>query len=211
MFEENERAIHAIGSALRALPPTKIVLLSSIGAHRESGTGAIMKLHAMEKAFADLPFVMSIRAAWFMENIAGLIAVARTTGILPSMLAPLDRAVPMIATTDIGQQVAASLQSNWSGHNIIELEGPDQYTPGDLAAALSVALSRTVVAQVLPPREWQAAYQSWGLTPRSGEAMAEMVEGFNSGWIGFEKGAGETLKAKTTLTSLISSIVSQPS
>ena len=117
----------------------------------------------------------------------------------------------MIATKDIGQQVAASLQSSWSGHNIIELEGPHQYTPHDLAAALSLALSRKVVAQVLPSREWQAAYQSWGLTPRSGEAMAEMVEGFNSGWIGFEKGANETLKAKTTLTSLISSIVSQPS
>jgi hypothetical protein len=62
-------------------------------------TGAIGKLHLMEQAFADLPALTSIRAAWFMEHYAGLIASARATGALPSMLAPLDRAFPWSPST----------------------------------------------------------------------------------------------------------------
>jgi NAD(P)H dehydrogenase (quinone) len=50
-----------------------------------------MKLHDTEVAFADLPSVTSIRAGWFMENFAGLVSAVRDTGVLPSMLARLDR------------------------------------------------------------------------------------------------------------------------
>ena len=62
MFAENAKALTALGRALRAVSSTKVALLSSIGAHRQHGTGAIMKLHDMEVAFADLPSVTSIRA-----------------------------------------------------------------------------------------------------------------------------------------------------
>jgi uncharacterized protein YbjT (DUF2867 family) len=60
----------------------------------------------MEQVFADLAGVVSIRAGWFMENYAGLIPYARQTGVLPSMLARLDHAHPMVATQDIGTLVA---------------------------------------------------------------------------------------------------------
>jgi NAD(P)H dehydrogenase (quinone) len=71
MFTENAKALTALGQALRAVSSSKVVLLSSIGAQRQHGTGAIMKLHDMEMAFADLPSVTSLRAGWFMENFAG--------------------------------------------------------------------------------------------------------------------------------------------
>jgi hypothetical protein len=68
--------------------------------------GAILKLHHMEQAFGELAGVISVRAGWFMENYAGLVPHVRSTGVLSSMLAPLDRAHPMVATQDIGQVVA---------------------------------------------------------------------------------------------------------
>ena len=151
MFAENAKALTALSQALNAHRQTKVVLLSSIGAHRPRGTGAIMKLHDMELAFAGLPSVTSVRAGWFMENFAGMISHVRETGMLPSMLAPLDRAVPMVATADIGTTVADILRQHWSGRRVIELEGPRRYAPHDVAAAFSTVLQRPVEAQVLPP------------------------------------------------------------
>jgi NAD(P)H dehydrogenase (quinone) len=207
MFAENAKALTALGRALRAISSTKVALLSSIGAHRPHGTGAIMKLHDMEAAFADLPSVTSIRAGWFMENFAGLVSPVRDTGVLPSMLAPLDREVPMIATVDIGRTVAKVLQENWSGQRAIELEGPRRYAPNDVAAAFAAVLDRDVEAKVLPPTEWLSTCLSWGLTHRSAAAMAEMLNGFNTGWIAYEKGETETTHCATPLEAVLSELI----
>jgi NAD(P)H dehydrogenase (quinone) len=207
MFAENAKALSALRQALCAVSSTKVVLLSSIGAQRPQGTGAIMKLHAMEVAFADLPCVTSIRAGWFMENFAGLVALARETGVLPSMLAPLDREVPMIAAVDIGRTVAEVLQKDWSGQRVIELEGPRRYTPNDVAAAFAGALDRDVEAKVLPATEWHATYLSWGLTPRSAAAMTEMLHGFNTEWISYEKDEAETTHRATPLEAVLSELI----
>jgi NAD(P)H dehydrogenase (quinone) len=207
MFAENAKALTALGRALRANSSTKVALLSSIGAHRQHGTGAIMKLHDTEVALADLPSVTSIRAGWFMENFAGLVSSVRDTGVLPSLLAPLDREVPMIATVDIGRTVADVLQKEWSGQRVIELEGPRRYTPNDVAATFSAVLDRDVEAKVLPSTEWYSTYLSWGLTPRSAAAMAEMLNGFNTGWIAYEKGEAETRHCATPLDAVLAELI----
>jgi NAD(P)H dehydrogenase (quinone) len=209
MFAENAAALEALSRALRHVSPTKVVLLSSIGAQHSQGTGAILKLHAMEKAFANLPSVTSIRAGWFMENFAGLIKHAQTTGVLPSMLDPLDRKVPMVATADIATVVADTLRSDWTGQRIIELEGPSRYSPYDVAAALASVLGRPVEAQALHPSQWNATYRSWGLTPRSAEAMGEMLEGFNSGWIAYEGAEAQTVHGSTRLETVFRGLVQQ--
>ncbi len=203
MFAENAKALAALGQALEGLPETKIVLLSSIGAHRAHGAGAIMKLHDMEVAFASLPAVTSVRAGWFMENFAGMLPHIRETGVLPSMLAPLDRAVPMVATVDVGRAVADILRQDWSGQRVIELEGPRRYAPHDVATAFAAALGRSVTAQALPPSEWGAVYLSWGLTPPSAQAMAEMLNGFNTGWISYEGSEADTIHGATPLEAVL--------
>ncbi len=48
----------------------------------------------------DLPIAF-IRAAWFMENAAWDVASARQ-GVIQSFLQPLDHAIRMVATVDIG-------------------------------------------------------------------------------------------------------------
>jgi uncharacterized protein YbjT (DUF2867 family) len=207
MFAENTKALTALGRALRAVSATNVALLSSIGAHRQHGTGAIMKLHDMEVAFADLPTVTSIRAGWFMENYAGLVSRVCDTGVLPSMLAPLDREVPMIATVDIGRTVAEVLQKEWSGQRVIELEGPRRYAANDVAAAFAGVLGRDVKATELPWAEWRDLYLSWELTPRSAIAMAEMLNGFNTGWIAYEKGEAETAHCATPLEAVLSELI----
>jgi NAD(P)H dehydrogenase (quinone) len=100
---ENRRMLAALTTSLQAAGVPKVVYLSSVGAQHDHGLGAIGKLHELEQAFGQLPIpTAAIRAAWFMENVQGMIGPARHSGLVPSLLSPPDRAIPMVATTDIG-------------------------------------------------------------------------------------------------------------
>jgi len=207
MFTENLRDLASLKDAITAAEVPKIVLLSSIGAHLKEGTGPILKLRAMEQLFFDLPIsCASIRAAWFMENFAGLIESTRNSGFLPSFLSPLDRAIPMVATRDIGKLAARLLQEKWKGVRIVELEGPRRYSPNDVAGAFEAVLGRKVVAQPVDRNEWPSIYQGWGFTPKSANATAEMVDGFNRGWIVFEEGEAEHSSGETSLEEVLGSL-----
>ncbi len=178
LFSENTRDLASLKHAVMTSGVRKVVFLSSIGAERDTGTGAIFKLHEMEETFSSLPIsTAAIRASWFMENFHGLIPSARETGVLWSLLDPLDLRVPMIATKDIGTLAADLLQQTWSGHRVIELAAEPALSPLDVASAFSKVFGREISPTVVPRDQWIATYQSWGLTPRSSEAMAEMIEG----------------------------------
>jgi uncharacterized protein YbjT (DUF2867 family) len=65
----------------------------------------------MERALRDLPMpVAFLRPSWFMENAAWDVAPAKNRGVIPSFLPPLDKAVPMVATADVGRVAAQLLQ-----------------------------------------------------------------------------------------------------
>jgi NAD(P)H dehydrogenase (quinone) len=89
---------------------------------------------------------------------------------------------------------------------VIELEGPRRYAPHDVATAFAAVLGRDVEAKVLPSTEWRATYLSWGLTPRTAAAMAEMLNGFNTGWIAYEKGDADTTHSAMPLETVLSKL-----
>jgi len=198
---ENQRMLAALTTALRAAGTPQVVYLSSVGAQHSHGLGAIGKLHDMEQAFGQLPMpTAAIRAAWFMENFQGLIAPARRSGQVPSLLSPPGRAIPMVATADIGQLAARTLRETWAGPRVLELGGPCAYSPHDVTTALSYLLNQPLQTTIIPPAQHAATYQSWGMTPPAATLMAEMIAGFNNGWIAFagpetgaEPHAGPTL------------------
>jgi NAD(P)H dehydrogenase (quinone) len=201
-LEDNHRAITAIIEAAHESGLPKLVLLSSIGAHLDSDTGAILKLHHAEQQLFKLGIpVASIRAAWFMENFRGLLAPARQ-GFLPSMLAPLDHPFAMVATDDIGKLAASLLTADWPGKRILELEGPRRYSPHDVAQAFSDVLGTPVQAQSVPHQQWSAIFESHGMTPNAAAEMVAMIDGFNSGWIRFE-GNAEHVTGSTDLRQVV--------
>lgn len=209
MFADNTRDLASLKHAIVASGVRKIVFLSSIGAEQEAGTGAILKLHEMEETFSSLPIsTVAIRAGWFMENFDGLIPSARETGVLWSFLDPLDLRVPMIATKDIGTHAADLLQQTWQGHRTVELAAEPLLSMADVAESFSNVFGREVRASVVPRDQWIATYQSWGLTARSSEAVVEMIEGFNSHWIGFGRTGVERIVAKTTLEQVLQETLS---
>lgn len=211
MFAENRATLSALIRAVRAGKPPKVVLLSSVGAHLPRGTGAILKVHDVEQEFFQLPIpVASIRAAWFMENFAGLVPLVRDTGTMPSALDPLDRAIPMVATSDVGRVAAETLLQSWTGRRIIELEGPRQYAPNDVAAAFGSVLGRAVKPVVLPRTQWIPTYMSLGFSPGSAAAVAEMLDGVNSGWIDFERKGAEHVIGRIPIEDVLRAVTHEP-
>jgi NAD(P)H dehydrogenase (quinone) len=148
--------------------------------------------------------VCLLRAAWFMENAAWDVDAARS-GTLPSFLQPLDHPIPMVATADIGRTAAGLLREHWTGTRVVELEGPRRYSANDIAAGFAAALGHDVTAQPVPRETWEALFRSQGMQhplPR-----ARMVDGFNEGWIDFERSGTEHRIAPTELAEVLKGLV----
>ena len=195
----NREAIGALRAGILAAGVPYVVYLSSIGAQHDHGLGAIASKHELEAAFLQMPIPsVAIRAGWFMENYKGQIAAARAAGTLPSMLDPLDLAVPMIATEDIGAVAARLLARGPHGPNVVEL-AEHAYSSNDVARVMSAIAGRSVEAVVIPREERPEVYRSWGLSQRGAELMSDMIDGFNSTWITFEGGSAEPAHGTTSL------------
>ncbi|CAA9555075.1 MAG: hypothetical protein AVDCRST_MAG86-143 [uncultured Truepera sp.] len=195
-FPEAKALNASLLEALRRSPP-RLVVLSSVGSEQSSGLGNITQTHLLEEALGDLPFPIAfVRAGAFLENNLHALERAAATGWFDSFLQPADRPFPMIATTDIGHEVARLLIAGWSGKKIVELGSP--VSPNDLARAMGETLGREVKARPIPREAWTATLTGMGLPGDKIGNWAEMQDGFNSGWIDF--GVPGTQPVAGTLT-----------
>src|SRR3984893_2569491 len=200
LFAAHNIAIENLCAAVTAVDVPQLVLLSSIGAQHSSGLGAIKKNRDLEQALSALSVpTVALRAGWFMENYRGQMRAARESGILPSMLDPLDLPVPMVATEDVGQIAADVLQREPNGKYVVEVAHLSAYSTNDVARSMTAILGRPVTAVIIPRDERVGVYRSWGLSDGSAHAMSAMIDGFNSGWIAFEGGAVERAYTLTPL------------
>jgi NAD(P)H dehydrogenase (quinone) len=209
-FPETKRTLAAIYEALAKARTKKAVYLSSIGSEQKSGTGLITQTHMLEAMLGDLPMQhVFLRAGWFMENFAGDVASARSEGKIYSHLQPLDRRVPMVATVDIGKAGAEVLCQDWDGTRRIEVAGPQDYSPLDVAQGFADALGREVEAVAVPRGEWIKSFVAQGMPRDLTGPLAEMVEGFNSGLIHFGAPDTENYVGATELCTVLKSLAGQ--
>src|SRR5271156_916736 len=211
-FPETRKILAAYDAALAMALPKKAVYLSSIGAERTSGLGLITNSHLLEQTLGDLPIPHAfLRAGWFMENHAWDVTTAQSEGKIFSNLYPLDRKFSLVATADIGKAGADVLRREWTGTRYIEVAGPEQYSPNDIARALSSALGRTIEAVAVPREKWTEFFIGQGMPEGRTEPRAEMVDAFNSGWIHFGVPGTEHITGTTSLTSVIAKFVTNGS
>jgi uncharacterized protein YbjT (DUF2867 family) len=204
-FREARAIADTLREAIDAARPSGVVYLSTIGA-QASQPNLLTQHTIIERVLGDLPVPITfLRPAWFMENSSWDVAAAASSGVIPSFLQPLDRAVPMVGTADIGRVAAELLRETWSGYRVVELEGPRRVTPNEIAATFARLLSRPVKVEVVPRETWEALFISQGMknpTPR-----IQMLDGFNEGWIEFESGEAGSLKGKVELETVLRMLI----
>lgn len=205
-FNEARRVIAAAREALEVARPSKVVSLSTIGAQALQPN--LLQQHQLqEKSLGTLPLPITfLRAAWFMENATWDVAAARTTGVIPSFLYPLDKPVPMVATEDIGRVAAELLQETWQGRRVVELEGA-RLSPNDIAAAFGRVLECEVRMEAVPRATWEALFKSQGM--KNPVPRAQMLDGFNEGWIDFEGDASSTRKGTVSLDTVLQTLIAR--
>ncbi len=181
-FKEARGVIANYVEALTRASPPRVVALSSMGANRTSGLGMITALSLLEQRFRDLTLSIAyVRAGGFFENFLYGLHVAQG-GTLPVYYNPTDRKSTMVATNDIGAEVAALLTGPaWSGHRAIELGS--MVSADEVATQLGEVLKVDVNAFAVPRAGWPAAFEQLGV-PKGQTGPAEaMYDAVNSGWM----------------------------
>jgi NAD(P)H dehydrogenase (quinone) len=206
-FAEAGAVISAVRDALAKTRPARTVCLSTVGAQARQ-PNLLNQLAMMERELGtlDLPIAF-IRAAWFMENAIWDVPSARE-GTIQSFLQPLDHAIPMVATADIGAMAARLLQERWVGRRVVELQGPAPVSPNELAAVFGRQLGRSVRAHVVPRAEWEALFRTQGM--RNPAPRIQMLDGFNQGWLSFEDGEDvEAVTGTATLETVVRGLLAR--
>jgi NAD(P)H dehydrogenase (quinone) len=204
-FPEARAIAAALRAALDAARPGRVVYLSTIGAQAIQQN--LLTQHTLiERALRESPLPITfLRPGWFMENSSWDVAPAIESGVSPSFLQPLDKPFPMVATADIGRVAAELLRETWNGHRVVELEGPHRITPNEIGATFARLLGHPVRMEVVLRETWEPLFKSQGMknpTPR-----IRMLDGFNEGWIEFEKGEAGSRKGTVALETVLRSLI----
>ncbi len=203
---EQQRTMDQAAEAVKASGIPHVVFLSSVGAHLPDGTGPIRAVRYGEQKLGSVAKNLTIlRPCSFMENWAPVLGAAKGQGVLPTFLAPAVK-IPMISTKDIGRVAAERLMAGGKGRQVVELAGPEEYSPADVAAALGQILGRTVSAQAAPLSAVVPTLKSFGFSDEAAALFEEMYTAFSRGAIGYEH-PDSLVRGRVTLAEALRAMV----
>ncbi len=181
-----ERISDAIADAVKAAGVNHVVVLSSVGADKPSGTGPVVGLHNLEQKLnrIDNLNVLFLRAGYFMENTLPQIGVIRKMGSLAGPLRP-DLKVPMIPTRDIGKAAAdALLKRNFHWKETRELLGQRDLDYVEAASIIGKAIGKPSLSYVqAPDDQLRPALMQMGMSANMADLLLEMTGAMNAGYM----------------------------
>ncbi|MBI3808024.1 MAG: NAD(P)H-binding protein [Nitrospirae bacterium] len=192
--------------AVRKSSVLHVVFLSSIGGHIAEGTGPIRAVRYGEQVLGRAVKNLTIlRPPYFMENWAPVLGAVKGQGLLPTFIAPMAK-IPMIATDDIGRIAAEQLIAGGHGRKVVEMAGPEEYSPDQVAAALGQILGKPVTAQHAPLSAVIPTFKSFGFSDEAAKLFEEMYTSFSTGAIGYEHPAS-LVRGNVTLAEALRGMV----
>lgn len=172
---EERRSLASILAALADSGLEMIVAESTYGAQPGVRLGDLGVLYEMEQALAAQPIPATIiRAAYYMSNWDAALSTAREHGQVMALYPPGFK-LPMVAPRDIGLLAARLLTEPKEHSGLYCVEGPERYSPADVAAAFATALGKPVNAVETPRGQWRDALRSMGFSEPAAESFANMT------------------------------------
>jgi uncharacterized protein YbjT (DUF2867 family) len=181
---EQRRLGTAIAAALEQAEVKYAVVLSSVGADKESGTGPVAGLHEFEGMLDRITGlnVLNLRAGYFMENTLGQAGAIHAMG---KAVGPLrgDLKLPMIASRDIGNRAAELLLAlDFKGKQTHELLGQRDINMNEVASIIGRAIDKPDLTYAqLPGEQVQPVLVQTGMSSNVASLIAEMAAALNSG------------------------------
>ncbi len=162
-----------------------MIFLSSQGAQNIENTGVVAGVGRQEIRLNQLPEdvnVLSVRAAYFMENLFNQIGVIKSMGIIGS---PVKSSIKMgmIATQDIAAFVAARLTAlDFKGKQVADLLGDRHYDHNEIASIVGQAIGKPDLAYVeFSYEDNKNALLQYGISESMADAFNGMYVGINEG------------------------------
>ena len=174
-----KKMIDAIVQSIGGTDVKHVVFVSSQGAQHADGTGPVVLLHDAEQELRTLKTpVTFLRPCYFMENWAPALPDAKE-GLLNTFL-PAEMKWPQVATHDVGQTAAHLLLEHPKQHRVVELSGPEDACPDDVARVLSKLLETEVEPLVEPLDQAAEAFKGMGFSPEMAAMYQHLYEGIAS-------------------------------
>ncbi|MET0391421.1 MAG: NmrA family NAD(P)-binding protein [Polyangiales bacterium] len=169
------QGVRALLSALEGSRLQKVVAASTYGAQPGAAIGDLGVLYELEQGLIRQPIPAAIvRGAYYMSNWDMALDTARESGEVHSLL-PADFELPMVAPADIAHVAARLLTAPIEVTGIHAVEGPEHYSPNDVAAAFAAELGKPVKVVAIPRDQWVSALQNMGFSATSAQSMAAMT------------------------------------
>lgn len=201
----HDRMIEGITAAVAAANLPHVVLLSSVGADLDSGTGPIEALARLERQLRDVtPILTAVRPSHFQEKVADVLPAVLADGILPVFASSAERTFPMVATTDVGEIVADLLTSEAATHQEIDVLGPPA-SEADVAAVLTDELGSPVHPVTIPQDQWNQSLIAAGFSPAAAAMIAALYAADEDGLL--EPRAAQRVTGTTPLADTVTAEV----
>ena len=201
------RYADAIARAVEDEQLSHLVMLSAVPAGEGEAGGIARTLRAAEARLATVQTpVTFVRGGYLLENWAPVLPAA-AGGVLPSFLDP-DRPLPMVATGDVAAVAAAALlEGPRMPRERIEVSGPEEYNPRQVAAALARLLDRPVDVQGLPLTQMDAVFTAAGASPAFAAEVRLLHAAINDGKLVLGADGARLARGRTDLDSFFEPLV----
>ena len=184
------RAIgEACAQAIQAAGVTRLVYLSSIGAHLASGTGLLRVHHKMEVFLNQLSrvAVTFLRPTGFYTSLYNFIPMIKARGMIAAGYG--DGLDPWVSPTDIATAAAEELEAlvatdAKAGARKVRYVASEELKGAEVARILGEAIGKPELKWVIVPGEQiKQGMMANGMTPAIADAMVEMQANQRSGII----------------------------
>lgn len=132
----------ALAEAIKESGVKRVVMLSSVGADKDGGTGPVTGVHNIEQIYNNLDNVSLtfLRAGYFFINYFNDVPLIKGAGIIGANY-PANTTIPLVHPEDIATAVVEELQKDTPGKNVRYIVS-DVRTTGDIAKVLGTAIGK---------------------------------------------------------------------
>ena len=183
MVEEYRQLAIVSRDAAREAGVDRILHLSTLGGHLDrEETGLIQGQHLAETLIRDgAPNVLHLRNGFFLENYLGAAATIADQGAIYFPVSA-DSSYPFVSAIDIAKIVKELLETpTWTGNRVIEFQGPNDHTFGEVAAQFAAGLGRDVNHVAVPPEAAIEAMVGMGMSEAYATGLTKIFTSIEAG------------------------------
>ncbi|MBC3539243.1 NAD(P)H-binding protein [Rufibacter sediminis] len=152
LAEFKKIAHHYVQAVLQA-GVSRLVHLSSVGAHSEQGTGSLLVHHTVENILRTLPENVAIkfmRPVGFFSNIYRWLPMIQAKGAIIQSYGG-DQKEPWVSPYDIAATIAQEMEKPFNGRTVQYLAS-DEVSPNEIARTLGKSIGNPELRwEVIPP------------------------------------------------------------